>query len=112
MNILALSLPGANGGSPCLLQVRLERRSHIRVDHGGDALHASSASETADVVLGDTQDVLAEDLAAPRSEVERETVQNNGHVPMPLERFTKSEASATRDAVKAETDTTAHIGAD
>lgn len=45
------------------LQEGLEDTAGLLVDHGGDTLDTATASQTADGGLGDTLDVVAQDLA-------------------------------------------------
>jgi hypothetical protein len=45
------------------LEEGLEDTTGLLVDHGGDTLDTTTASETADSGLGDTLDVVAQDLA-------------------------------------------------
>jgi hypothetical protein len=45
------------------LEEGLENTAGLLVDHGGDTLDTTTASETADSGLGDTLDVVAQDLA-------------------------------------------------
>ena len=45
------------------LEEGLEDTAGLLVDHGGDTLDTTTASETADSGLGDTLDVVAQDLA-------------------------------------------------
>lgn len=45
------------------LQEGLEHAAGLLVDHGGDTLDTATAGETADGGLGDSLDVVAQDLA-------------------------------------------------
>ena len=45
------------------LEEGLEDTTGLLVDHGGDTLDTTTASETADSGLGDTLDVVTQDLA-------------------------------------------------
>jgi hypothetical protein len=45
------------------LKEGLQNTTGLLVDHGGDTLHTTTASETADSGLSDTLDVVAQDLA-------------------------------------------------
>ena len=46
-----------------VLQEHLEDTAGLLVDQTGDALHAATASQTADSGLGDSLDVITENLA-------------------------------------------------
>lgn len=61
---LALSVLSVGDGIPDdVLQEHLEHTSGLLVDETGDTLHTASTSKTADGGLGDTLDVVAENLA-------------------------------------------------
>jgi hypothetical protein len=52
------------------LKERLEHTTGLLVDHGRDTLDTTTASETADGRLGDTLDVVAQNLAVAFSTLE------------------------------------------
>lgn len=61
---LALSVLGVGDGvTDDGLKEGLEHTAGLLVDHGGDTLDTATASQTADGGLGDTLDVVAQDLA-------------------------------------------------
>jgi hypothetical protein len=63
-NGLALGVLGVGDGiTDDTLEEGLEDTASLLVDHGGDTLDTTTASETADSGLGDTLDVVAQDLA-------------------------------------------------
>lgn len=61
---LALGVLGVGDGvTNNTLEEGLEDTAGLFVDHGGDTLDTATAGETADGGLGDTLDVVAQDLA-------------------------------------------------
>ena len=61
---LALGVLGVGDGvTDDGLQEGLEDTAGLLVDHGGDTLDTATAGQTADGGLGDTLDVVAQDLA-------------------------------------------------
>ena len=63
-NSLALRVLGVgNSVTDNTLEEGLENTAGLLVDHGGDTLDTTTARETADGGLGDTLDVVAQDLA-------------------------------------------------
>jgi hypothetical protein len=61
---LALGVLGVGDGvTDDTLEEGLEDTAGLLVDHGGDTLDTTTASETADSGLGDTLDVVTQDLA-------------------------------------------------
>ena len=61
---LALGVLGVGDGvTDDGLKEGLEDTAGLLVDHGGDTLDTTTASETANSGLGDTLDVVAQDLA-------------------------------------------------
>ena len=61
---LALGVLGVGDGvTNNGLEEGLEDTAGLFVDHGGDTLHTATARETSDSGLGDTLDVVTQDLA-------------------------------------------------
>ena len=61
---LALGVLGVcDGVTDDTLEEGLENTAGLLVDHGGDTLDTTTTRETADGGLGDTLDVVAQDLA-------------------------------------------------
>lgn len=56
------------------LEEGLENTTGLLVDHGGDTLDTTTASETPDSGLGDTLDVVTQDLAVTLSTALAETL--------------------------------------